>query len=94
MFSTHTAEVIESLNDADRFFRMKGAVAYHDEYLPSRNELGFLKQKTHFSRNYFNIKGQEIGMVHPEFLRFHRRVQVYDPPRVWGFAHDMIPFEG
>lgn len=83
---------IETLADADRYFRNHGAVAFHNEYLPTRNELGFIKELELFSRHYFNIQGTEIGMVHPEFLKYHKMVQHFDTPRVWGFPHDMIPF--
>lgn len=86
-----------SLEECDIHFRGQGAVAYHDVIVTRRTPLLGTMKHDHIFRHYFIAPRQEIGYVmvptldHKQYK--HQAVHEFDPPRYWGFPHNMIPLK-
>lgn len=71
-----------------------GAVAYHDDFIPSRRSYYEPTSHWHFARYYFNAEEKELAYFIPDLAQYHpdnEPLNIHPTPRAWGIPHTLRP---
>lgn len=81
---------MQTLKEANEYFKSKGAIYYHDFWSNEKDRFGFTKVSYLVFRHYFSNETNEIGYVIPDMWEFGSGVHEFNPPRVWGISNQPL----